>query len=49
MVAQTPAKRGMVDGVESEGKKTKDKEQDLGADDVAMGVGVSNQNGSRDQ
>ena len=37
MDAQTPAKRGLMGGVESEGKKPKDKEQDLGADDVKMG------------
>ena len=34
MAAQTPAKRGLMDGVESEGKKSKDKEGD---DDVNMG------------
>ena len=37
MVAQTPNKRGMVGGVESSGKKSKDKEYDLGPYDVQIG------------
>ena len=36
MVAQTPSKRVNADGFESEGKKQKEKDNDLGEDDVQM-------------
>ena len=47
MAAQTPTKRGLTDGVESEGKKTKEKEKelDLSAEDVKMGIAEEDRQG----